>query len=90
MNLNDVLVNQLDMTIPTKIEEIFEREDTNDNLNQYKSISNETCLFSVSPQSQMDNEYINIAPGEGRQSKSTLYDEFMKSLASPASFQPDN
>ena len=56
LNLTDFLVNQLDIPIPIKIEGIFEPEDTNDHLNQYKSFVNETCLVSVSPQSRMDLE----------------------------------
>ena len=73
-NLTDLLVNQLDIQISLNIEEIFEPEDSNDHLDQYKSVANETCLVSLSLQSQMEKEC--IAPGEGRQLKAILNDEF--------------
>ena len=76
LNLTDLLVNQLDIPIPINIEEVFEPEETNDHVVQYKSVAKETCLVSVSPQSQVQNEYINIASGESRQPKSILNDEF--------------
>ena len=87
LNLTDLLVNQLDMPIPINIEELFEPEDTNDHLHQYKSVANKTCLASVSPQSQMENECINIAPGDDRQPKSILNDKFCEELNFPHLFQ---
>ena len=53
LNLTDLLVNQLDIPIPINVEEAFEPEDTNDHLVQYKPVSKESCLVSVSPQSQI-------------------------------------
>ena len=38
-------------------------------------------------QSQMENECINIAPGEGRQPKSILNDEIYEELSFPHLFQ---
>ena len=86
LNLTDLLVNQLDIPIPINIEEVFEPEDKNDHLDQYKYVANETCLVSVSPQSQMENECINIAPGEGRQPKSILNYQFYEELSFPHLF----
>ena len=76
LNLRDLLANQLHIPIPINIEEVFEPEDTNDHLDKYKSVANETCLVSVSPQSKMDNECLNIAPGQGRQPKPILNNKF--------------
>ena len=87
LNLTDFLVNQLDIPIPIKIKAIFEPEDTNDHLKQYKSFVNKTCLVSVSPQSRMDNECITIAPGDGRQPKPVLNDEFCKEFSFPHLFR---
>ena len=34
-------------------------------LYEYSSIANETCLISLNTQTIVDNDCINIAPGEG-------------------------
>ena len=34
-------------------------------LDEYSSIANETCLISLNTQTIVDNDWINIAPGEG-------------------------
>ena len=84
-NLTDLLANQLDIPIPINIEEVFEPEDTNDHLDQYRSVANEACLLSVSPQSEMENG-CTITPGEGSQLKSIMNDEFCKELSFPDLF----
>ena len=86
LNLPDLLVNQIDIPISINIDEVFEPEYTNDNLDQYKSVANETCLASLSLQSQMENECINITLGEDRKPKSILNDEFCKELRFPHLF----
>ena len=83
------MVNQLDIPIPKNTEEASEPEDTNDHLEQYKSVANETCLVSISPQSQMDNECTKIAPGECRQPKSILNDKFCEELSFSHLFPTD-
>lgn len=67
LNHTDILLNQLKIPILVHIVKVFEPEDTNGNLGQYKSVANGTCLVSISPPSQMDNKCINIASREGRQ-----------------------
>ena len=67
LNHADILLNQLKIPIPIHIVEVFEPEDTNGHLGQYKSVVNGTCLISIIPPSQKDNECINIASREGRQ-----------------------
>ena len=52
-------------------------------LNEYNYIGNETCLISLNPQTSVDNDCINIAPGEGKQPKSILNDQFCEELAFP-------
>ena len=49
------MVNQLDIPIAINNEEVFEPEDTNEHLDQYKSVANKTWLVSVSPQSQIES-----------------------------------
>ena len=44
-------------------------------------------IEEVFKQSQMENECINIAPGEGRQPKSILNDEICEELSFPHLFQ---
>ena len=51
---------------------------------------NETCLISVSAQSLIDNECISIAPGEGRQLKSTLNDKFCEAISFPHLFPQES
>ena len=46
LNLTDLLVYHLDISIPINIE-VFEPEDRNYHLDQYKSVANKTCLASA-------------------------------------------
>ena len=55
-------------------------------LDEYSSVANETCLVFLNPQTSVDNDCINIAPGEGKQPKSTLNDQFCEELAFPYLF----
>ena len=81
INIRDLLLNQLDMPNPIPNEALF---DTSDPLEQLKSVASKTYLVSVSSQSQLHNDCINIAiiviPIEGRQSRSALNDEFCEEL----------
>lgn len=53
---------------------------------EYSYIANETYLLSLNPQTSVDNDWINIAPGEGKQHKFILNDQFCAELAFPYPF----
>ena len=53
---------------------------------EYSSIANETCLVSLNFQTSVDDDCINIAPGEGKQPKSILNDQFCEEPAFPYLF----
>ena len=80
--LKDVNVDIL-IFIDDKEETIEEATSYSD---EYSSIANETCLVSLNAQSSVDNDCINIAPGEGKQLKSILNDKFCEELAFPYLF----
>ena len=53
---------------------------------EYSFIANKICLVSLNPQTNVDNDYINIAQGEGKQPKSILNNQFCEELAFPYLF----
>ena len=53
---------------------------------EYSSIANKISLVSLNPQTNVDNDCINIAPGEGKQRKSILNNQLCEELAFPYLF----
>ena len=80
--LKDVNVD-IPIFIDNKQETIEEAESYSD---EYSSIANKTCLVFLNPQISFDNDFINIAPSEGKQPKSTLNYQFCEELAFPYLF----
>ena len=81
------MLKDINVDIPIFIDDIEETiEEAASYLDEYSSIANETCLVSLNPQTSVDNDCITIAPGEGKQPKSTLNDQFCEELAFPYLF----
>ena len=81
------MVKDINDAIPIFIDDKKETiEEAASYLDDYRSIANETCLVSLNPQTSVDNDCINIAPGEGKQPNSILSDQFCEELAFPFLF----
>ena len=81
-NVVDVqeMLKAVSVDIPIFINDKVETtEEAASYLYEYNSIANKTCLVSLNPQTSVDN-CINIAPGEGKQHKSILNDQFCEEL----------
>ena len=69
------LAEHINTPIPIILEPIDELEETA-NLIEHSSSASDTCLVSTYPQIDINSKCINIAPGEGKLSKSILNDEY--------------
>ena len=78
------IVKDINVDIPIFIDDKKETiEEAASYSDEHSSIVHETCLVSLKPQISVDNDCINIAPGEGKQPKSILNDQFCEELAFP-------
>ena len=77
------MVNDINVDIPIFIGDTEEAiEEAASYSDEHSSIANATCLVSPNPQTCVDNDCINIAPGEGKQRKSILMINFVNSFLS--------
>ena len=82
----DTLISSIDNPIPIQVEAEQGLELSENQLDEYRTASNETLLISNIPQPMSNDECINITPGEGKHPKSVLSDEFCEELAHPYLF----
>ena len=82
----ETLISSIDNPIPIQIEDEQELELSENPLDEYRTASNETLLITNIPQPVSNDICINITPGEGKQPKPVLSDEFSEELAHPYLF----
>ena len=82
----ETLISSIDNPIPIQVEGEQKLELSENPLDKYRTASYETLLISNITQPVYNDECINIAPGEGKQTKSVLSDEYCEELAHPYLF----
>ena len=80
------LTEQINSFIPIILSATDELEETVNHIDCYPSSAGEACLVSICPQTNIDNECISIAPGQGKQRKSILNDRYCEEVSFPHPF----
>ena len=83
-NVVDVqeMVKNINVYLPIFIDDEEETiEEAESYSNEFSSIANKTCSVFLNCQTSIDNDYINIAPDEGKQTEAILNDQFCEEFA---------
>ena len=73
------MAQHISTPIPIILEPIDELEET-EKLMEHSFLAAETCLLSTYQEINVNNECIDIAPGEGKMPKSILNDQYCEEL----------